>query len=90
MQTSNALLPAISVDGSLMTMTAGNASDYEISDINQSDHAPRVMMSVSNGVATLTGWVDDTSDKTSLEQATQSLNGIEQVKSYLKTINQDV
>jgi len=83
MQTSNAQLPAISVDGSLMTLTASNASGYEISDINQSDHAPRVMMNVSNGVATLTGWVDDVSDKTSLEIATQRLGGIEQVKSYL-------
>ena len=83
MQTSNSHLPAICIGGNLLTITAGATASYKISDLNESDETPSVMMSVHSGTATLTGWVDDNTDKTSLEYATQRLNGIEKVENYL-------
>ena len=73
-------LPALAL---ATLMIAGSASAASITDILTPVNTSSVILTVDNGVATLTGDVESVGEKSSLERAVMDLEGVEEVNSFL-------
>ena len=79
-------LPAFFALGLLIAGSA-DASPHRVVDINQKVVAPGVFFCVEGNVGTLRGVVDTNLDKALLGKSAIALEGIDEVRNYLRTRN---
>jgi len=73
-------------------ISVGNAfaADGSINNLVEPAASDNVTLSIENGIATLTGMVEDDYEKQTMETAASVLEGITEVRNYLHTTTPDL